>query len=150
MKIAIGSDHSGVTIKKNLIEALTEKGYECKDFGAFSEQSCDYPDYAYPVTKAVVNDEFQYGILICGTGIGMCMASNKVKGARCALCDCVENAVITRKHNNANVLAVGARTTPESTIKAIVQAFLTTEFEGERHQRRIDKITKIEEGKADD
>ena len=111
MKIALGCDHGGINLKKEIIKYLESEGYEFKDFGTYTTDSCDYPDYALPVAEAVANKEFDFGILICGTGIGMSICANKHDGIRCALCHSEFDAELTKRHNNANVIAFGARTT---------------------------------------
>lgn len=140
MKIAIGSDHGGFALKQQIIALLNEMGHQVKDFGCFSEDSVDYPDFAFPTAEAVAGGEFERGILICGTGIGVSICANKVKGIRCALCGDVLSAELTRKHNDSNVLAMGGRIIGVETAKAIVKTWLNTEFEGGRHIRRIEKI----------
>lgn len=144
MKIALGSDHAGFQLKDNIIKHLktAERSYE--DFGVFSEASADYPDLAALVAKAVLSGECKYGILICGTGIGMSIAANKYKGIRAALCGETYSAHCARKHNNANVLTMGSRVIGPGLAVEIVEAFLNTSFEGGRHLRRLDKITTIE------
>lgn len=142
--IAIGCDHGGYELKLAVIKHLKEKGYEVKDFGCYSSDSVDYPDYAYPVAKAVANQEAEKGILICGTGIGMSIAANKVKGIRCALCSDTFSAHATREHNDSNVLAMGARVIGLNLALDIVDTWLGAEFMGDRHVNRIAKITKIE------
>lgn len=142
--IAIGCDHGGYELKLAVIEHLKKKGYEVKDFGCYSSDSVDYPDYAYPVSKAVANGEAEKGILICGTGIGMSIAANKVKGIRCALCSDTFSAHATREHNDSNVLAMGARVIGLNLALDIVDTWLGAEFMGDRHINRIEKITKIE------
>ncbi len=142
--IAIGCDHGGYELKLAVIEHLTKKGYEVKDFGCDSTKSVDYPDYAYPVAKAVVSGECEKGILICGTGIGMSIAANKVKGIRCALCSDTFSAHATREHNDSNVLAMGARVVGLNLALDIVDTWLGAEFMGDRHVQRIQKITDIE------
>lgn len=144
MKIAIGCDHGGLILKPTLIEFLEKNNIEYRDFGTYSAESVDYPDYALPVSEAVACGEYDYGILICGTGIGMSIAANKVTGIRCALCHDVFSAKATRLHNNANMLAFGARVIGAGLMLEIVQAFLGTEFEGARHVRRLEKIASIE------
>lgn len=144
MKIAIGSDHGGLELKETIKSFLSENGYEFKDFGPNSNASCDYPDYALPVAESVVAKEFELGILICGTGIGIGIAANKVPGARAALCSDTFSAHATREHNNANILTLGQRVVGQGLALDIVKTFLTTEFEGDRHQTRIDKISQIE------
>ncbi len=144
MKIAIGCDHGGFTLKQLILKHLEQKGYTIKDFGCFSEASVDYPDYAYPVAKAVVSGEAEKGILICGTGIGMSIAANKVKGIRCALCCDTFSAHATAEHNDSNVLALGARVIGPGLALDIVDAWLGAQFMGKQHIARIEKITKIE------
>ena len=144
MRIAIGCDHGGLNLKNEILTYLKSEGIETKDFGTYSEESCDYPDIALPVAKAVANKEFDFGILICGTGIGISIAANKVPGIRAALCSDTFSAHATRQHNNANILAMGERVVGKGLAIDIVKAFLNAEFEGERHIKRIDKITDIE------
>lgn len=145
MKIAIGCDHGGFNLKNTVIKHLKEKGIELKDFGTYGTESCDYPDIAIQVAEAVASKEFDYGILICGTGIGISIAANKVSGIRAALCSDTFSAHATRQHNNANILAMGERVIGPGLALDIVDAFLGAEFEGGRHQNRIDKVTAIEE-----
>ena len=144
MKIAIACDHGGYDLKLEVIKYLKENGYEYKDFGTDSEASCDYPDFALPASEAVASGEFERGILICSTGIGVSMVANKVPGVRCAHCHDSYCAEFTRLHNDANVLAMGAKVVGVGYALKIVQTFLTTQFEGGRHQRRVDKITAVE------
>ena len=143
-KIAIGSDHGGVELKEEIKNFLLKEGYEVKDFGTNSNNSCDYPDYALPVAEAVVAKEYDFGILICGTGIGIGIAANKVPGIRAALCSDTFSAHATREHNNANILTLGQRVVGPGLALDIVKTFLNTEFEGGRHQDRINKISEIE------
>ncbi|ADL52752.1 ribose 5-phosphate isomerase B [Clostridium cellulovorans] len=145
MKIALGSDHAGFQLKNAIQKHLIEKGIEVKDFGTESEASCDYSDFALKVAEEVKDKNFDFGILVCGTGIGISIAANKVPGIRAALCHDTFSAHSTRQHNNANILAMGARVVGEGLALDIVDIFLNTEFEGERHQRRIDKISLIEQ-----
>lgn len=145
MKIAIASDHGGFALKQQIMEYLTSLGYEYKDFGCYTADSMDYPDIAFPTAQAVASGEFDRGILICGTGIGVSICANKVKGIRCALCSDVVSAELTRQHNDSNVLAMGGRIIGVEVAKAIVKTWLETEFTGGRHQRRIDKISACEE-----
>ena len=145
MKIAIGCDHGGFVLKGQLIKYLEQNNNQFKDCGTYNTDSCDYPDYAEKVAQAVLHEGFDRGILICSTGIGISIAANKIKGIRCALCHDVYSAKYTRYHNDANVLAMGAKIIGEGLMTEIVSAFLNSEFEGGRHQRRVDKITKIEE-----
>ncbi len=143
--IAIGCDHGGYELKLAIIKHLEEKGIKCKDFGCYSNESVDYPDYAYPVAKAVADGEFEKGILVCGTGIGMSIAANKVDGIRCALCGDTFSAHATREHNDSNILALGGRVTGPELAFDIVDIWLNTDFsEGARHINRIGKITEIE------
>lgn len=142
--IAIACDHAGLSLKDEIIKHLTEKNLKVKDFGTFDTNSCDYPDFAYPASKSVAMGECEKGILVCGTGVGMSMCANKVKGVRCALCGDCFSAQATRQHNDANMLALGARVTGAGLALKIVDTFLETPFEGGRHQRRIDKISDIE------
>jgi len=144
MKIAIGCDHGGFKLKNAVIEHLQKKGLEVKDFGTYTEESCDYPEFAQKVAEEVVSGNYEFGILICGTGIGISIAANKVPGARAALCHDTFSAHATREHNNANILAMGERVIGVGLALDIVDTFLGTEFEGGRHQRRIDKIKEIE------
>ncbi|MBR0188850.1 MAG: ribose 5-phosphate isomerase B [Clostridia bacterium] len=146
MKVAIGCDHGGINLKPVLVDYLNKKGIEYKDFGTFTKDSCDYNDYAALVANAVVSGEFDRGILICGTGIGMSIAANKVKGIRCAHCHDVFSAKMTRLHNDANVIAMGERVIGAGLMLEIVDAFLNTDFSNdERHVRRVNKIKALEE-----
>ena len=142
--IAIGSDHGGYALKQQLMKHLTDIGLEYKDYGTYSEESCDYPIYAEAVAHAVAGGEAERGILICGTGIGMSMVANKIHGIRCALCGDCYSAELTRRHNDANILALGARVLGEGLAEKIMDTFLTTEFEGGRHARRIGLIADLE------
>ncbi len=144
-KVLIASDHAGFEGKEAIKKTLDEMGVEYKDMGTNSLDSVDYPDYAERVANGVASGEAERGILVCGSGIGMMIAANKTPGARAALAWNEETAELARRHNDANIVAVGSRTTPEETIDQIIRAFLTTDFEGGRHQRRIEKITKLEE-----
>lgn len=146
MKIAIGNDHGAVDLKFHIVKYLEKQGHEVVNFGSDVSDSCDYPVYAEKVGKAVVSGEFDKGILICGTGIGISIAANKVKGVRCALCSEPCSAKLTREHNDANILAMGARIIGPVLAESIVDAFLTTDFCGEeRHQRRVDLVSKLEQ-----
>lgn len=139
--ISIGSDHGGYELKMAIIAHLKERGLECKDYGCHSLDSCDYPEFGKAAAKAVSEGECEKGIVVCTTGIGISIAANKVKGVRCALCTSTELAKMTRLHNNANMLALGASAVSKELAMEIVDTFLDTEFSGEeRHQRRIDKI----------
>ena len=141
MKIAIASDHGGFDLKEKVKAHLEEKGFEVKDFGCYEKKSCDYPDFGKPAAEAVANGECDFGVLICTTGIGMSMVGNKVKGVRAALCADSLSASLTRLHNNANGLVLGAAIVGEMLALNIVDTFFGTDFSGEeRHQRRIDKI----------
>lgn len=140
MKIAIGSDHGGFELKGKVINFLKENGYEILDLGCNSTESVDYPKYGRLVGEAVVEKKADRGIIICGTGIGISIAANKVKGVRAALCTNTTMARLTREHNNANVLSMGARMVGDILALEMVNVFLTTEFEGGRHQTRIDQL----------
>lgn len=144
MKIAIGSDHAGFELKETIKTFLKEKGIEVKDFGTHSEERVDYPDYAIPLAESVANGEEDFGILICGTGIGMSIAANKVKGIRASLCSDVYSAHSAREHNNANVLCLGGRVLGKELAKEIVDKWLSSSFLGGRHKRRVDKIMNYE------
>lgn len=146
MKIAIGNDHGAVELKFHVMKYLEKKGHEVVNYGSDVSDSCDYPVYAEKVAKAVVSGEADKGILMCGTGIGISIAANKIKGVRCALCSEPCSAKLTREHNDANILAMGARIIGPVLAESIVDAFLTTEFCGEeRHQRRVDLVSKLEQ-----
>ena len=140
-KIAIGTDHAGFRLKEKLLKHLLKEGYEIKDFGCFSEESVDYPDIAHPLANAVESGEFEFGISICGSGNGINMAANKHQGIRSALCWNEESSRLARAHNNANICALPARFISDSEAFLIVKTFLATEFDGGRHQKRIDKIS---------
>lgn len=141
MKIIIGSDHAGFDLKKKYIDLLVhELGYEVTDAGAYSIESVDYPDIARKVALAVSSGEYEKGVLICGSGIGMSIAANRFKGIRAALCHDIFTAEMSRRHNNANILVVGARVTGEGLAIEILKVFLKTAFEDGRHKTRIDKI----------
>ena len=142
--IAIGSDHGGYLLKEEIKKHLKEKGYEFKDFGTDSTASCDYPVYAEKVCRAVQSGECEKGILICGTGIGMSMCANKCKGIRAAVCGDHFSAEFTRKHNNANVLCLGARVIGTGVAMQLVDIFLTTEYEGGRHEKRVEMMMQLE------
>ena len=146
MKVALASDHGGIHIREEIRKMLEELNIEYEDFGCECADSVDYPDYAVPVSEKVANGEFDRGILICGTGIGMSIAANKVKGIRCALVHDVFSARMTRLHNNSNVLAMGERVIGAGLAREIAQTWLETGFEGGRHQNRIGKVTEYEEG----
>jgi ribose 5-phosphate isomerase B len=144
MKIAIGSDHAGFKLKETVKEFLKTSGIEVIDFGTHSEESADYPDFAFPVAEAVAKKEFDFGILICGTGIGMSITANKVAGIRAALCNDLFTANCSKEHNDANVLCMGGRIVGEGLAKAIVQTWLERKFQGGRHERRVKKIEEYE------
>ncbi|MBE6760677.1 MAG: ribose 5-phosphate isomerase B [Ruminococcaceae bacterium] len=144
MKIAIGNDHVAVELKNHITKYVEAKGYEVVNFGTDSSESCDYPIYGEKVARAVASGECDLGILICGTGIGISLAANKVKGIRAAVCSEPYSARLTRQHNNANIIAFGARVVGQAMAEMIVDEFLNAEYEGGRHQRRVDMITAIE------
>ena len=139
-RIAIGGDHAGFEYKKQLVEKLDAEGYVIKDFGPFSEASVDYPDYIHPMASGVQDGAYDYGIAICGSGNGVCMTANKHQGVRAALTWNQELAALARQHNNANVLCIPARFVDYQTAEKMVDTFLSTDFEGGRHERRVDKI----------
>ena len=143
MKIAVASDHGGFALKEEVKKHLMERGLEVLDLGTHSEESVDYPVYGRACGEAVASGTVDLGIVVCGTGIGISIAANKVKGIRCGLCTSVEMARLTKQHNNANILALGGRTTETSLAMEIVDAWLDTEFEGGRHQRRIDLLDQM-------
>ena len=142
--IAIGSDHGGYALKQEIMAYLESQGVSYRDYGCYSEESCDYPDIAAAVCSAINGGDCEKGILICGPGIGISIAANKIKGIRAALCSDYYSAKYTRLHNDANILCLGGRTIGPGSACELVQVFLTTEFEGGRHQRRVDKITALE------
>lgn len=144
MKIAIGADHGGFSLKEDIKQLLDELGYEYQDFGTHSRDSVDYPDVAVPVAQAVAAGQFDRGILICGTGIGIGIAANKVKGIRAALVHDTFSAHASREHNDANILTMGERVIGPGLARDIVKIWLNTEFEGGRHERRVTKIMDIE------
>ena len=148
MKIGIGNDHSALEMKAEIIDFLRERECEVVDYGTNSTESCDYPVYGEKVARAVAAGEVDQGILICGTGLGISLAANKVKGIRAAVCSEPYTAMMARLHNDCNILAFGARVIGPEMAKMIVRTWLDTEFEGGRHQRRVDLITKIEEENA--
>lgn len=144
MKIAIGSDHGGYALKEQIYQYLLEEGWDITDFGTHNEESCDYPVYAQKVAEAVAAGKYQRGILLCGTGIGISIAANKVPGIRCALVSDCYSARATRLHNNSNILALGGRVLGPELAMDIVKTWIATAFEGGRHQRRVDLITELE------
>ena len=140
MKISIASDHGGLQLKNQISEYLKGLGHVVNDFGTFTADSCDYPDFARPAALAVASGQCERGILVCTTGIGVSMVANKVKGVRCALCVSPDMAHMTRAHNDANVIAMGQKYVDLATAKQIVDEFLSTPFEGGRHAERVNKI----------
>ncbi len=140
MKIAIGGDHAGFQYKERLIEHLKEKGHSINDFGPGSDGSVDYPDHVHPLATSITNGESELGVLICGSGNGVAMTANKHEGIRAALCWNSQLAELARQHNDANIICIPARFIAYEYAEALVDSFLTTEFEGGRHQRRVDKI----------
>jgi len=144
MKVAISSDHGGNRLRREIMDLLTELKVEYDDFGPQSDDSVDYPDYAKDVSEGVASGKYDRGILICGTGIGMSIAANKVKGIRCALVHDVFSAKATREHNDSNVLAMGERVIGPGLAREIVQTWLGGKFEGGRHERRIEKLMDLE------
>lgn len=144
MKIAVASDHGGFALKKELAGWLADKGHTVIDCGTDSEESCDYPDFAEKGCRKVLGGEADFALLCCGTGVGISIAANKIKGIRCGLCPSVEIARLVKQHNNANAIALGGRFTEPALAKEIVAAYMDAEFMGGRHQNRIDKITALE------
>ena len=145
MKIALGCDHGGYELKQFIMKTLEKLGYEYEDFGCYSLESCDYPDFGAAAARAVAEGKCDRGIVICTTGIGVSIVANKVKGIRCGLCSDPLSASLTRRHNNTNMLAMGAGIIGQNLALEIVDVWLTTEFEGGRHQRRIDKVMALED-----
>ena len=145
MKIALGCDHGGYAMKEDIKKQLEGLGHEVKDCGTYSTESCDYPDFGAAAARAVAEGKCDRGIVICTTGIGISIAANKIKGIRCAHCaDCLE-AEMTRRHNDANMMAIGAGFTGKNMAERMVEVFLTTEFEGGRHERRVNKMMALEQ-----
>lgn len=144
MKIAMAADHGGFELKNILRDYLKAKGHEITDLGTNTSDSVDYPDYAVLCCNEVINKNADFGILVCGTGVGISIAANKMKGIRCGLCPSPEIAALVKQHNNANVIALGGRFTEAENAKKIVDTYMAAEFEGGRHQGRIDKISAIE------
>lgn len=140
MRIIVGSDHAGLSLKRPLVDALRAQGHEVQDVGAHDERSVDYPDFAHQVAGAVTEDPDALGLLVCGTGIGMSMAANRHPGARAVVCSEAYSAAMARRHNDANVLCLGARVVAPGLAESIVEAFLGAAFEGGRHAGRVDKI----------
>ena len=143
--LAIGSDHAAFSFKEEIKKYLDDKGIEYKDFGSYSEESTHYPIYGEAVAKAIASGEYDRGILICGTGVGISLAANKVKGIRAVACSDCYTAAMSKRHNNTNILALGARVVGIDLAKMIIDSWLEAEFEGGRHQKRVDMISAIEE-----
>ena len=145
MKIAIGCDHGALALKNKMVGVLTLKGYDVKDFGTYTAESCDYPDFAAAAARSVASGECEKGIVLCTTGIGVSIAANKIPGIRCALLSDVLSAKLTRQHNDTNMMAIGAGIVGENLALEIMNTWLNTAFSGEaRHQRRIDKVMALE------
>ncbi len=144
--IAVACDHAALDMKRELLELLEEMELQYHDYGTYSGESCDYPVFAARAARAVASGECERGLLICGTGVGISLAANKVKGIRCVTCSEPYSAEMSRRHNNANMLAIGARVVGSELARMIVRIWLTTDFEGGRHQRRVDMITALENG----
>ena len=144
MKISIGCDHGALALKDKLVAHLQAKGHEVKDFGTYTLDSCDYPDFAAAAARAVANGECDKGIVLCTTGIGVSITANKVKGIRCALLSDVMSARLTRQHNDTNMMAIGAGVVGQMLALEIIDTWLGTEFEGGRHQRRVEKLMSYE------
>lgn len=149
MKVGFGCDHAAIDLKNELVQYMTEKGYECVDYGTGYDESgeiikCDYPEKGREVGEAVAKKDVDYGVLICGTGIGISLSANKVPGVRAAVCSEPYSARLTKQHNNANIIAFGARVVGAELAKMILDEFFEAEFEGGRHQRRVDMISDIE------
>ena len=147
MKIAVGSDHRGFEVKKRVLSLLTQLGHEIQDMGTGGQEGVDYPDFAFQVAQAVGEKRVDRGILICGTGIGMCIAANKVPGVRAAPCHDSITAEMSRRHNDANILCLSADLLGEELIDRMIRIWLETEFEGGRHARRVDKIANFEKSR---
>lgn len=145
MRISLGSDHGGLELKNHLVEYLKSKGHFVIDYGAYTKESCDYPDHAYPAALSLKNGEVDYAIVICTTGIGVSIVANKVKRVRCSLVTNVEDAVLTKEHNNSNCLALGAKNVSFELAENIVDAWLSAEFQGGRHLNRVNKIKLVED-----
>jgi ribose 5-phosphate isomerase B len=144
MKVAVGNDHRGVSVKQRVVELLAKLGHEVHDIGANGPASVDYPDYAIPVAEEISSGKADRGILICATGHGMCIAANKVAGARAANCRDVVDAELSRRHNGSNIMCLGADLLGEEQIERMIRTWLVTEFEGGRHTRRTEKVTAYE------
>ncbi|WP_425058661.1 Putative sugar phosphate isomerase YwlF [Sporomusa carbonis] len=145
MKVAIGSDHGGFRLKEEIKVLLTELGVEYQDFGTYTQESVDYPDISRQVAESVAKGEYERGIIVCGTGIGVSIAANKVKGIRAALCNDVFSAQMSREHNDANILTLGERVIGPGLARMIVEVWLKTEFAGGRHARRVEKLMELEQ-----
>ena len=145
MKISIGCDHGALALKNKMVEHLQKQGHEVVDFGTHTLDSCDYPDFAAPAARAVASGQCEKGIVLCTTGIGVSITANKIDGVRCALLSDLMTAEMTRQHNDTNMMAIGAAVVGEMLALEIVDTWLETEFEGGRHQRRVDKIMALEE-----
>lgn len=145
MKIAIGCDHTAIDLKETIKKHLQDMGHEVEDVGTYSKESCDYPLYGFKVANKIINGEAERGVLICGTGVGISLAANKVKGIRAVVCSEPYTAKMARMHNNAQIVAMGARVVSDGLATDIVDAFMNAEFEGGRHQRRVDILSRIEE-----
>ena len=143
-QIALGADHAGYRLKERLRAYLSDKGYQVEDLGTYSEQSSDYPDFAARVAEQVQAQKAKFGVLVCGTGIGMAIAANKMPGIRASACNDTVAALMSRSHNDANILALGSRAVDEATARNILDVWLSTPFAGGRHQRRVRKIRKLE------
>lgn len=144
MKIALASDHGGYELKEYIKTVLDRLGHEYQDFGCYALESCDYPDFGEPAARAVADGQFDRGILVCYTGIGISIVANKIHGIRCAHCTDSLQAELTRRHNNANMIALGGGFTGKAMAERIVEVFLSTDFEGGRHERRVNKIMAVE------
>jgi ribose 5-phosphate isomerase B len=144
LRVALGADHAGYPLKELLKETLDKLGVSHEDLGTHDQESCDYPDFAFAVSRAVAEGRFDRGILFCGTGVGMCIAANKVPGIRCVFCKDHYTAAMSRRHNDSNVLAMGAWVVGVGTAGDVVQAWLSTDYEGGRHDRRLAKIREAE------
>lgn len=147
-RIYIGCDHAALHMKNDIVGYLNDKGYDVEDVGTYTPDRVDYPVYAEKVARAVVSDKGSLGILVCGTGIGMSMAANKIRDVRAAAVSEAYSAILTRQHNDANVLCIGARVIGIETAKMIVDGFLTAEYEGDRHAKRVEMIMALEDGKS--
>ena len=144
MRISFGSDHGGLELKNHLVTYLSKKGYETIDFGTYTKDSCDYPDFAYAAAKSLSDGEVDYAIVICTTGIGVSIVANKVKGVRCSLVTNVVDAILTKEHNDSNCLALGAKNVSFELGEQICDAWLNASFQGGRHNNRVNKITLVE------